>query len=115
MATTDAPRDANDVPAALFLIDGSYREVAPGRIDNTTGRILVDSTGGRGGSSLTQETPTGTVNGSNTTFTVAHQPVFIVVDGMVRPLVTTITDINGNGFTYSAGTITVSSLCTFRS
>lgn len=102
----EAPRDDNFIPAALFEIDGSPGEVMPGQIDQVTGRILVDNASGF----LTQETPTGTVDGSNNVFTVLNTPVFIVADGMTRPLVSNINDINGNGFTYSAGTITVNSL-----
>ncbi len=109
MASIDAPRDQNFVTAALFEIEGSDREVMPGQIDQVTGRILVDVAGG-GGSTLVQETPTGTVDGSNTTFATPNTPVFIVVDGMTRPRVTDINDINGNGFTYNAGTITVNPL-----
>jgi hypothetical protein len=48
MATVDAPRDGNDVPAALFLISGSTRQVAPGQINTVTGRVLVDTASGSG-------------------------------------------------------------------
>jgi hypothetical protein len=47
-------------------------------------------------------TPVGTVDGSNTTFTVTHTPVAVIVDGMYR--------VAGFGYTYSAGTITVDPL-----
>lgn len=109
MAAEDAPRDDNFIPAALFQIDGEARgQLMAGRIDEITGRILIDLSGG--GSNLTQETPTGTVDSSNNVFTVVNNPVFIVVDGMTRPLVNNINDIGGNGFTYSLGTVTVNSL-----
>lgn len=110
MTAQDSPRDGNFVPAALFQIDGAARgQLMPGQIDQSTGRILVDDAGGVS-STLTQETPTGTVDGSNNVFTVLNTPVFVVVDGQTRPLVASINDINGNGFTYSAGTLTVNSL-----
>ncbi len=48
------------------------------------------------------ETPSGTVNGSNLTFTVSNTPVYVIIDGQ--------TYINGFGYTYSAGTITVDAL-----
>lgn len=48
------------------------------------------------------EIPSGNVNGVNVTFTVVNTPKFIVVDGMVRRV--------DHGYTYSTGTITVSSL-----
>jgi hypothetical protein len=44
MAAEDAPRDGNFVPAALFQIDGAARgQLMAGRIDEATGRVLVDS------------------------------------------------------------------------
>lgn len=45
----DAPRDDNFVPSALFEIDGQSGEVMPGQIDQATGRILVDTPSGSGG------------------------------------------------------------------
>jgi hypothetical protein len=48
MATVNAPRDGNDVPAALFLVSGSNREVQPGQINSATGRVLVDTASGSG-------------------------------------------------------------------
>jgi hypothetical protein len=41
----NAPRDDNQVPADLFEIVGQPGYVAPGQIDETTGRILVDLDG----------------------------------------------------------------------
>ena len=55
-----------------------------------------------GGGALNVEVPSGTVDGSNTTFTVVNTPVYIIVDGVARR--------SGKGYTYSAGTITVDSL-----
>jgi hypothetical protein len=37
--------------------------------------------GGGGGHTLTSEAPVGTVNDSNTSFTVSHTPLFIDVNG----------------------------------
>ncbi|RJO60393.1 hypothetical protein C4544_05200 [candidate division WS5 bacterium] len=51
---------------------------------------------------FTVETPTGTVNGVNTTFTVTNEPKFVVIDGMIR--------FDGLGYTYAAGTIEVDPL-----
>lgn len=53
------------------------------------------------------ETPTGTVDGSNTSFAVSHPPLYIIVDNIPR--------INGFGYTYSAGTIAVDSAVTPQS
>ncbi len=45
------------------------------------------------------ETPTGTIDGSNTAFTVVNTPIYVVVDGLQR--------FQGTGYTYSAPTITI--------
>ena len=49
--------------------------------------------------SVAIETPTGTIDGSNPTFTVSNAPTYLVIDGSVR--------FSGFGYTYSGGTITV--------
>ncbi len=59
------------------------------------GGFTVSALGG--GSSL--ETPSGTIDGSNTVFTVSHTPSYIVVDGLSK-FVTT-------NYTYLAGIITI--------
>lgn len=56
MASENAPRDDNFVPASLFEIDGSSGEVMPGQIDQITGRILVDLTGGGSGNPAPPDT-----------------------------------------------------------
>ena len=65
--------------------------------------IAPSGAGGGGGSTLTVETPTGTVNDSNTTFTVAHTPLFIDVNGAIY--------VEGTGTyqSFSNPTITLSS------
>lgn len=63
-----------------------------------------------GGSGITFETPTGTVNGTNVTFTVTNVPKFIIVDGVSyfegqgysRATLTLTTDIAPAGFIRSA-------------
>lgn len=60
------------------------------------------SGGGGGGATLTAEVPVGTVNGVNTTFTVSHTPVFVIIDAMHR--------IDGQGYTYFAPTIETDAL-----
>ena len=50
MSPSDAPRDGNNIPTALFQVDGQARGVLlAGQIDQATGRILVDATGGGSG------------------------------------------------------------------
>jgi len=56
--STNAPRDDNHVPAALFEVDGQPGNVMPGQINQVTGRILVSGIGGGG----TVNTVTGTTN-----------------------------------------------------
>ena len=55
--------------------------------------------GGRSGWQVT--TPLGTVDGSNTTFTVERSPIYVVADGIAY--------FEGAGYTYSGGTITMTS------
>ena len=50
-------------------------------------------------SGLGSETPTGDVDGSNNSYTVLNEPLFIIVDGSAR--------VPGFGYTYSGGVITV--------
>lgn len=48
------------------------------------------------GATLTEETPTGTIDGSNNIFNVGHTPVFLEIDGKLRT--------EGYGYTYDSGT-----------
>lgn len=66
------------------------------------GVITVNASGGSG-SGLNKETPTGTVDDSNTSFTVSNEPFFINVNGAIYEV--------GDGLyaSYVAGTITLSS------
>lgn len=52
-----------------------------------------------GGAGSTVETPTGTVDGVNTVFTVSAQPAYVISDG--------VTYFSGAGYTYGALTITM--------
>jgi len=61
------------------------------------GTITVNASGG-GSGGYTVETPTGTVDGSNKTFTVSTTPVYIVVDG--------ITYFDGSGYSIVGTTVT---------
>jgi len=57
--------------------------------------------GGGGGGGVTFETPTGSVNSVNVTFTVTNVPAYIIADG--------ITYFENNGYTRSILTLTLSS------
>jgi hypothetical protein len=58
---------------------------------------IVNGTPADTGNGVTMETPTGSVDGSNTTFTVSAEPQWVVSDG--------ITYFANLGYTYSGGTI----------
>lgn len=66
-------------------------------IDYMITQRIADGTIGSG-SGVSIEVPTGTVNGSNTTFTVTNEPKYIVVNAL--------TYFDGAGYEYSGGTIT---------
>lgn len=63
-------------------------------ITTSNGVKTINAAGG-----VSVETPTGTVDGSNTVFTVSNAPVFIVVDGVNK--------YETLHYTYVAGTITI--------
>jgi hypothetical protein len=62
------------------------------------GRINFDDQRWHGGGGIQFETPTGTVNSVNTTFTVKEIPKYIIIDG--------ITYFEDNGYTRSSLTLT---------
>ncbi len=98
MASTDAPRDSNFVPAALFEIDGSNREFMPGQIDEATGRILTTAAGG-----------SGTV--TSVSVVTANGFAGTVANATTTPAITLTTTINspvlaGNGTAIAAATTT---------
>lgn len=65
---------------------------------NANGTTTIAATG----ASIASEIPVGAVNGVNTTYTVAHTPLFIIADSNFR--------ISGQGYTYVAPTITMDPL-----
>ncbi len=68
-----------------------------------TSELMHGGSAGVGGSTLTSELPTGTVNDINVTFTVAHTPLYIVVNGAQYTVGT------GIYSSFVGGTITLSS------
>ena len=66
----NAPRDDNAVPTAIFAQQGAVSFVAPGQIDQITGRILVDISGGTNTSGT--EIPTGTIDDTDKTHSDDH-------------------------------------------
>lgn len=67
------------------------------------GNLTQNFTGG-GGSGVNFETPTGAIDGSNVTFTVAHTPKAIFLNGA--------TYFENDGYTLSGLTITIASQLT---
>lgn len=63
------------------------------------GISIAGENGGGGGGNINFETPSGTVNDSNVTFTVANEPLYLVVNGAQI--------FEGAGYSYSGGTITL--------
>ena len=70
----------------------SYSD-AQGRND-----VTIEATG----ATIASETPVGTIDASNVTFTVSNEPLWILADGVIR--------ISGQGYTYAAGTVTYDAL-----
>lgn len=66
-------------------------------IDYMINQRIADGTIGSGGG-VNIETPSGTINGSNTNFTVTNEPKYVVVNAL--------TYFDGAGYSYSGGTIT---------
>ncbi len=93
--------DENDFKTLIACSNVDGQSVVRLYADPVTHRLLVDISGG--GTTLTVENPTGTVDDSNVTFTVTHQPLYIVVNGAQYTVGT------GTYTSYLAGTITLSS------
>ena len=79
----------------------NFRKLAMGiRGDLDALQIQVNK-GGGGGTGYSIETPSGTVDGSNVTFTVTNTPVFVMGDGVMY--------FNNAGYTISGTTVTMDS------
>lgn len=89
----DAKRDANYITTLLALSNVDGTTPVPLYADPTTHRLLVSTSG------VTVSTPTGTVNGSNVSFTVTAEPLWVVADGA--------TYFAGVGYTLASLTVTM--------
>lgn len=70
-----------------------------GKINDLEIRVKALENGG-GGSGVTVSTPTGAVDGANTSYTVTSAPKWIVSDGIIY--------FENNGYTLSGLTVTMS-------
>lgn len=104
------PKDVNSVAAAGGVSDLDGVTILPWQVNHTTGALKVVVVGGTGGSSLTQETATGTIDGSNTIFGLVYQPVNVLADGILHPVSASVNDFAGNAVTWSAGVLTFNAL-----
>lgn len=104
-----ALKDVNSVASAIFESSTTPGLILRGKIDEITGRVLVDNSGS-GGSALAQETATGTVDGSNVTFGLVNQPVNVFADGILHPVSASVNDFGGNAVTWVAGVLTFNAL-----
>ncbi len=102
MASEILKHDENTIRVLGAITDNAAQEIRMLRVDPVTGRLLVS---GSGGSISGQEISfTGAINGSNTAYTVATQPTYVVADGVWFKAA----DGNGNvQWSYSTGTVTM--------
>lgn len=108
MANVNAKHDDNSVPTALFAQQGATSFVAPGQIDQITGRILVDlSGGGSVAGALQTDIFTATTNQTvfNASKTVAAT-IYLSVNGVIQ----TPSNVDPSGYyTVTGNTATFSS------
>jgi hypothetical protein len=76
----NAKRDQNKIPTLIGVSSSDGITPTLAYVDPVTHRLYVDSVGG--GSGFTNLPATGTVNGSNVTFTFTQVPTYIVSDGV---------------------------------
>lgn len=105
MSNVNARHDDNNVASALFVQVGATTTVAPGQIDQTTGRILVDLAGGGGvAGSLQTDIFAATANQTvfNASKTIAGM-IYVSVQGVIQ----TPTNVDPSGYyTVSGNTVT---------
>ena len=106
-SNVDARHDSNYVPSALFVQEGATTYVAPGQIDQITGRILVDFGSAPISGSLQTDVFVATAN--QTAFTASLNvaaTVYLSVNGQIQ----TPSNVDPNGYyTVSGGVATLSS------
>lgn len=101
MANEIAKRDQNYIPVLTGVTDDANQEIRMLRVNPVTGRLLVSGISSGG---IMTVTPGGLVNGTNTSFTLADYPQFLVIDGLMKP------ESGQNGVSYwswSGGVLTI--------
>ena len=98
-----ALKDANSVASAIFESSTQANVILRGKIDPITGRILVDSAGG-GGGTLTWYDVSGTIDGINDTFTIPVSPASGIILNLGGQL-----QVDTEWYTVSGSTITYQS------
>ena len=104
MSNYNAPHDDNSVPTAVFAQQGATQFVAPGQINQITGRILVDMSGGTVISTSMQKDQFSATN-NQTTFIPSKTPVFDFYMSVNGAIQTPSTDysIVGGDYVLNAG------------
>lgn len=93
-------KEMDDVNYAVAsLTEGEPPNDAVLKYNRTTHKWELGTDNNSGGAGTNVETPTGTVDGSNTVYTTTNTPKWIIADG--------ITYFAGAGYTYSSPTITL--------
>ncbi len=77
----NAKKDSNSVAVATGVSDLDGVTILPWKINHTTGRVMTSAVIATSG--FSPLTATGTVDGSNTSFTFASAPSVIIVDGKI--------------------------------
>lgn len=108
MSNVNGRHDDNAVVTALFVQQGSVTTVAPGQIDQTTGRILVDASGGGSVAGALQTDIFVSTNGQ-TVFT-ATKTIAAMIYVSVQGAVQTPSNVDPSGYyTATSSTVTFSS------
>ena len=104
----NAPHDDNAVPTAIFAQQGATTFVAPGQIDQTTGRILVDTSGG-GSVAAALQTDVFVSTANQTVFTSSLAMaaiIYVSAQGVIQ----TPSNVDPSGYyTATSSTVTFSS------
>lgn len=98
-AVQNLPEDLRQLQEQIARVRASVDGVGTSKhvIDQVILQRIADGTISSTGS-VGVETPSGTINGSNTDFTVAHEPKYVVMNAL--------TYFDSAGYSYSGGTIT---------